>query len=707
VREISERDVFVVVLSPDAMASHWVRDDINLAWRQRHPPRRKLIVPVRHRAVELPPNLEMLATLHMVSFVPPVSYETALAGLLRAIREGGAREDALHAPPPSAAPFDEALLPRPPHFVGRAHDLQAVIDRLSRGVSAAITGVAALRGQPGIGKTPLAAQAVHVLLAQGRFPDGVAVVLAQSQQDALALLRQALARFDPGNTLQLDQLDAAGLATAAHRLLDGKDALIVLDNLEPDVAARDLLDPLAATGVTLLVTARQHISPLAPEATVSLDLLPPEEALDLFAVTYRGQPAEGRPADALAAEERAVAARIVEELARHTLAVKQAGAYAHSTGRALAIVAGELRNPQRALTLRVPDAPEAVITVFETSYRALDPDAELLFAALAAFAPPELTQEIATELRLALAPEFGRQAALALGRGLALADPEAAVDLLVARALADASTINTMPEGSDRERLRLHPLIQAFAQSLFTAAPPEGEWTEDQRQAAYQALAEHYADYTGSVPYLALAPDEVNIAGALEWAHAHSQDELLAAICDGMHEFWRNTGRTTAALRYLRWGMEIGAASASATGDRQTRRRMENLSFTYAQILQNMGRLDEAQKVFEQNLAYCREVQDRRGEGVVLGSLGSVAQARGRLEEAEGYFQQSLAIYREVQARRGEAVNIAWLGQIAMDLARLEEAERLFLEALLISREVQDQSEVGGRLYNLVSLQDR
>ncbi len=69
-------------------------------------------------------------------------------------------------------PFQESDLPMPERFVGRVEDLRWVEDRLRAGGA---TGITAVRGMGGIGKTALAAVAVRELRWEGRFADGVAV----------------------------------------------------------------------------------------------------------------------------------------------------------------------------------------------------------------------------------------------------------------------------------------------------------------------------------------------------------------------------------------------------------------------------------------------------------------------------------------------------------------------------------------------------
>jgi hypothetical protein len=152
-----------------------------------------------------------------------------------------------------------------------------------------------------------------------------------------------------------------------------------------------------------------------------------------------------------------------------------------------------------------------VALAFASSYHALPLEAQRLFAVLGAFATVEC----------------GRQAAAAVGEALHLADPAHLLDVLVLRALADPIANANMPDESDRNRLRLHPLMRTFAAKEFA------KWSREQAEAC-RAIAHFYVHYTLVVADLALGPDEANIAGALEWAHAHGEDEIVAPLTDGI-----------------------------------------------------------------------------------------------------------------------------------------------------------------------------
>lgn len=82
VQEIAARPIFLVVLSPDAMESRWVNDEIDLAWNLKNTPEGKTIIPVLYRDCQ--PRAD-LRTRHIISFLPPRSYETALAETLAAL----------------------------------------------------------------------------------------------------------------------------------------------------------------------------------------------------------------------------------------------------------------------------------------------------------------------------------------------------------------------------------------------------------------------------------------------------------------------------------------------------------------------------------------------------------------------------------------------------------------------------------------------
>ena len=141
-------------------------------------------------------------------------------------------------------------------------------------------------GLAGTGKTALAAVAARQIQREGRFLDGIAVVLCQGLADPAEVLQIMLSRFDPyrREPEATELLQMQGMVQATLR---GKHALVVLDNLEPDLPVAAVVAPPRAAVLTLLLTAHQMFpSEAVPvDAGRTLDLLTQEEALDLCAVT--------------------------------------------------------------------------------------------------------------------------------------------------------------------------------------------------------------------------------------------------------------------------------------------------------------------------------------------------------------------------------------------------------------------------------------
>jgi hypothetical protein len=81
-KELTEREVFIVVLSPDAVKSRWVNDEITMAWNQKNSSTGKTIIPILLRDCKIRPDLK---TLQSISFQPPDTYDKAFYDLMRAL----------------------------------------------------------------------------------------------------------------------------------------------------------------------------------------------------------------------------------------------------------------------------------------------------------------------------------------------------------------------------------------------------------------------------------------------------------------------------------------------------------------------------------------------------------------------------------------------------------------------------------------------
>jgi tetratricopeptide (TPR) repeat protein len=571
---------------------------------------------------------------------------------------------------PQGPPFDLGFLPGPKQLVGRSTDLEWVLTRLRSGQT---TAVVALRGMAGIGKTALASEAVRQLYKSKSFPDGIVVILCEGLTDPIEIFKQVLTHLDPYSQLPKANV-LAGLVQNALRLLENKKALIVLDNIEPECAIESMVMPLQEAGATLLLTSRQILSDkvIPVEDSYLLGLLDSGAAVELFAQSLgRKDTKKLNPIELTAAE------RIIQALERHTLAIKLAGRYAADLQLNLRQLADELESPNEALGLPEGETPNAVALAFAKSIETLPAEAKRLFAALAAFPTAE----------------FGKNAALALAQSLGLQALKTSLELLVRRALLDASLNEAIPEEAEQGRLRIHQLLRAYAANYFE------QWTEQEQTNARLAIATYYASTTTPRSEALLEVDEGNIVGTLEWAYKQGINELTVGLCLWMHSSWLRRSRTAESLRYLPWGLEGAETLFNSTKQWQNVIYAGFLARAYGNALIVCGRYYEAEQLLLAQLSKHREFEDHLGVQMLLNQLGQIARMQGRMDEAVQYLQQALEITREDRFEKAHI--IVELGQIDRLQGRWNSAESHFRQALRIFQRLSSRSGEGSALNEL------
>ncbi|MDQ2906149.1 MAG: hypothetical protein M3Y81_21730 [Chloroflexota bacterium] len=221
------------------------------------------------------------------------------------------------------SPVAMLLPPRPTRLIGRAAVLQDVMRVLREGEP----GIYALTGMPGVGKSALAAEVVHLLSTESNryrrvFPHGIITLSGKGCTGTTGLItflnkvadilgsparRSPDGQADgqihviPGltDTTALNTaLDASLAIDRTRTFLAGKRALLLLDDLDPHFPLRLALDALLVhgyrneeadatsenflTGCTMLVTSRSMPSPGNMTYHLHLDPLDKEAALELF-----------------------------------------------------------------------------------------------------------------------------------------------------------------------------------------------------------------------------------------------------------------------------------------------------------------------------------------------------------------------------------------------------------------------------------------
>src|SRR5262249_6542377 len=202
--------------------------------------------------------------------------------------------------------------------------------------------------------------------------------------------------------------------------------------------------------------------------------LPPDAAWALFTQMYT------QTSTIVQATPRAATVeRIVNALARQPLAISLVAAHAASEQRTLATLADALQTDGRGgLGLPTDDVAGAVALALETSLTRLPDPMRRLFATLGAFGSPEM----------------GRAAVLALTGEVGIANANDLLGRLAQRSLVAELTDERIAQDGERERLRMHPLVHAFAVQQFAA------WPESQRDALRYALVAYYTNYVERMP---------------------------------------------------------------------------------------------------------------------------------------------------------------------------------------------------------------
>lgn len=636
----------------------------------------------------------------------------------------------------SAMSFEQSSLsavPRPQtSLVGRSTEIAAIHNLLVRPDVRMLT----LTGPGGAGKTRLA---LHAALTIEGFPNGRWFVELAGLSDPALIVPQigkALGLRDRGTASTGDQIVDA---------LDGRDALLVLDNFEHLLDGATAISQLVSrtTGLTVLVTSRSPLN-LANEHVVAIGALDvtkggagaPSEAAELFLQRSRAiRPGyDPAPADVQAIEE------ICLELSGIPLAIELAAARIRVMAPQALLT--RLAQPLRLLTAGPQDAPErhrSMRDAIDWSYRLLDDEQRALLREMGVFAGS--------------APLDGIElVAAAAGIG----GPDEAVDLLAR--LADASMI----EPYERETKTRFLLSAAVREFVVEELQHRGELSQarDRHAAWVEALTDKLqAEFAGPREHLIMSRARAeldNIRTAIGWSLETGNIARAARILGNFGDFWSFGGQSNEGKRWLdrieplleraeltaaeqhRFWMTAGLIAwsqgdaalaaqrylqsceiASASGDRAAQAMSlmwqaqaawytgdyeaqhqfaseslalspeRSVSWAGAQTLYGIAemRLDRLD-VAEQALEYARERHAEigfvRAEIWTLQLLGDLAMLRGNTASSARWHRESLALALHVSDNWGIFEDLSGLIAIALELGWNEEALELLASAELL-----------------------
>lgn len=551
--------------------------------------------------------------------------------------------------------------------------------------------VSTITGQGGIGKTALAIRVAHDV--EKFFSDGQLYVDLHGHET------DRRSPFDVlGDFLRALGVDGAAIPkTLEQRILmyrarlGQRHMLVLLDNAYDESQVRPLLpgSPLCA----VIVTSRSRLAGLEVTRSVSVELLEPENAVELLARII----GEDRVAD-----EVETALDIVRMCGFLPLAVRIAAAklVARPHWR-LALLAERLADERRRLTeLHAGDVE--VRTTFALSYNELPPAVQRLFRLLG----------------LLVTVDFPAWAADAL-LGEANTDGVGLLEQLVDVQLLESSGEDV----TGQIRYRFHDLIRLFAQerlsdqedvrdaqaafrrllgSYLTLADQANSALDLERREAARGSAERIAPPTGAIrivdrdPLAWLDVERAALIGFLEQAHHKQLDNACVDMAASLTTFfdmrahWRDWRRTH----------ELGLQSARRLADRHAEAMMlRGLGVVHwydARWFAAIEALSESVEIFS-------ELGEDYARAFALRSLGVVYRDQNRWAEATDCYRLALELFQRTGVRRMEALTWRNLGDVMRDESNFVDAQEYFDRGAAIYAQIDDHR---GAAYLLRSMGD-
>jgi DNA-binding SARP family transcriptional activator len=495
-----------------------------------------------------------------------------------------------------------------PDFAGRATDL----DRLLTATRAVM--INAIDGMAGIGKTALAVHAAHRLAE--RYPDGQLFCDLHAHtpgaepiepETALELLLRMLDVPAEAIPEGLDQRIALWRAE-----LSGRRVLVVLDNAVTAAQVRPLLP--GTSDCLALVTSRRRLGALDGAGVLSLDVLPPAEALALFGNVVGSSRVAAEPA---------AAAEVLAQCGYLPLAIRIAATrLAHRPSWTVASLARRLRAETGRLSqLTVED--RGVGAAFALSYAHLEPAQQRMFRLLGVHP----------------GADFDAHSAAALAQ----TSPREAETLL--ETLVDAHLLLYRTAG----RYTFHDLLREYARELGW---PERNEPRARLHDYYLAAATAATDLIGRdarrfAPTLAHPPRHLphvaDVDAALAWLAAeHATLLAVAAATDDwqlacvLRVFFEYRGH------FADWRATHEKALRDAGSDPLGTTLIE---FSMGALAMWTDRPADGIEHFRRALA--RNADDPQLRAATLTNQGMLAHQLHRDSEAAAYLRQALAIQHD------------------------------------------------------------
>ncbi|WP_170068064.1 AfsR/SARP family transcriptional regulator [Lentzea guizhouensis] len=578
------------------------------------------------------------------------------------------------APPADPADRVRALPHDVEDFTGRGSELDQLLVAAGETADTAMV-IVAIDGMAGVGKTALAVHGAHRLA--NRYPDVQLYIDMHAHSTDLKPVEPAAALETllrligvTGDRIPSGLEERAGLWRAE---LAGRRTLLVLDNVSSAAQVRPLLP--GSAGCLALVTSRRRLTDLDAARTVSLEVLPHEQAVALFTKVLGDEVAEP-----------AAVGEVVALCGHLPLALRIAGARLRSRP---AWTAGHLVERLRAGRQRLRElvtGDRSVAAALHLSYRHLSESQRRLFRLLG--------------LHPGVGFDVYPAAALA---GVELLEAEQQLEELV-----DLHLLQEVEAG----RYRMHDLVRTFAAEM--AVENDGASTRAtalaRLQDSYLCTAAKAVDIVAPggkrVEVLPDLPTPV-LAGydeAMEWLERERVNLVATATST---KGSRTSDLSTTLLRYfdlrghhddalVLHGHAYAIVSGSGDVDAECQ-ALGNLGTAH----ERLGSYVEAEGHHRRTLDLARSAGALALEGRTHNNLGNVYLAVADHRNALVHYERALDIAVQTGNRIGRCRSANNLGIVHERLGRYDEAIAHHTDALALAEQDDD---LAGRGYALHSL---
>ncbi|WP_240439724.1 AfsR/SARP family transcriptional regulator [Streptomyces europaeiscabiei] len=587
------------------------------------------------------------------------------------------------APEPAAAPVRPAQLPASvPDFTGRSSFVAELSEVLSAASAAEgrVMAVSALAGIGGVGKTTLAVHVAHE--ARGAFPDGQLYVDLQGAgarpaepETVLGAFLRALGTADSAIPDSLEER-----AALYRSVLDGRRVLVLLDNARDAAQVRPLLPGTA--GCAALVTARVRMVDLAGAHLVDLDVMSPDEALQLFTKIV---------GEERVASERKAALDVVAACGFLPLAIRIAASrLAARRTWTVSVLAAKLADERRRLDeLQAGDL--AVKATFELGYGQLEPAQARAFRLLGLADGPDISLAAAAAV-LDLSPD----------------DTEDLLEILV-----DTSLLESAAPG----RYRFHDLVRLYAR----ACAERDEQPPGERDAAMSRLLDFYLATAAEVYAIErpgdrlvdhLEPTEypglrfTEGSAALDWLYTEAAC-LLACAQQGAGSdrlrravdlLWAANDLTESGANSHQYETTARAMcdATRAVGDARAEGRART---TLTNVLLVNGRIQQAEAEAQTALDLASAAQDDTAVSWAANDLGLICLHQGRYPDGKAFFERALKGLRAAGNRPFEATCLGNLSRAHLGMDDVEKAVEIARRGLALHIDIGRTLRLGNSHY--------